>query len=364
MKKIMYTSLLAVFVLLSQITYAAIIRVDNNPGASADYVKLQDAINNANAGDTIYIVGSPNYYDLNSNGSPVEIRINKKLTLIGPGYFLGENENTQAKNQTVKIYQMNIGEGADGTVITGLDFDHDNYYGEVTINQERFDGSAGSSGPSNLKIYRNAIEHLHLVHATNALISQNYFNTNGYPITIYENANNTVIQNNIILSNGNNATIYGSSNAQLVNTVISNNTFNNGFYAVDGATIQNNIFITGTLSNNCDDNNVKNNLFTTTEDAVIGETTGNTLANNIFSAVQANIFVVPTPSVDNQFQLADDSPAASKGINGENLGAYGGPAPYVLSGLPPVPAIYELNTSGVGNASTGLKVEIKVRSHQ
>jgi len=342
-------------------TFAKVIRVDNNTGAAADYVKLQDGINNAESGDTIYVVGSPNIYDRNSSGRAVEIRLNKSVTIIGPGYFLGENENTQVKNQTAKIYQMNIGEGANNASLTGLDLDiNSNSY--LNINAERFDGSKGSNGPDNVKIYRNFIEILYVVDADNTLVAQNYFASRGHSIALYVNSSRTLISNNIISTSYYNS-IYGRNNVELVNTVINNNVLNKRIHSINGATIQNNIFIDGGFYDS-DNNNVKNNLFTTTKEAVFEErSTGNTESNNIYSAVQANIFGKPSPTQDSHFQLATDSPAIGKGINGEDLGAYGGPTPYKLSGLPSIPAIYDLNTSGVGTQTKGLKVEIKVKSH-
>lgn len=361
MKLSLYFLLLA-GILFSTMAQATVIRVDNNPGTSADYVKLQDAINNAESGDTIYIVGSPNWYDTNTNGSAVEIRINKTITIFGPGIFLGENEETQALKQPASIYRINIGEGADGTTISGITCTNGNSL--ININNRRFDNSIGTSGPSNIRIERNILEHVYVSNANNTLISQNFFSTNGYSIYIYQEASRTIIRNNIILEAQRNASsIYGADNVNLSNTVIENNTFSNGLYRINGATIQNNIFMQGILSD-CDDNNVKNNLFTTTQDAVIPEaSTGNTLSNNIFGAVQANVFVAPDPVIDNEYRLASDSPAVGQGINGEDLGAYGGVAPYKLSALPPIPAIYDLNTSGVGTPSEGMKVEIKVKSH-
>ena len=342
---------------------ATVIRVDNNEGASADYVKLQDAINNAEVGDTIYVVGSPNIYDTNDRGSAVEIRINKMVTVIGPGFFLGNNENTQVSNQTASIVDLNIGEGADGTVITGMDLSSSS--SEVYINTERFDGSRSTDGPSNISLIRNSMDELYVVDATNTLISQNFFNSNGFnrrSIHLYEDASGTVIRNNIVFQN-NSASIYGWNNENLSNTVIENNTLGGGISRINGATIQNNIFINGGFSDS-DDNNVKNNLFTTTEDAVITEnSTGNSLSNNIFSAVQANIFVVPDPSIDNDYRLASDSPAIGQGVNGEDLGAFGGVTPYRLSGLPSIPAIYDLTTSGVGTPSEGMSVQIKVKAN-
>jgi len=349
--------------LLFSLTWAeaTVIRVDNNEGASADYVKLQDAINNAESGDTIYVVGSPNWYDTNNNNRAVEIRLNKTLTIIGPGYLLGENENTQANKQTAKVYQMNIGEGADNSVITGLDF-NESTNSSITINTERFDGTRGNDGPSNLTIKRNKIYVLYLVDGTNTLITQNYFNSRTYPIYLYEDSNNSVISNNILITTST-ISIYGRNNVALTNTVISNNVLSHRLYWINGATVQNNIFITGGFYE-CDDNSIKNNLFTTTEDAVITENSaGNTLTDNIFSAVQANIFVDPDPEVDNEYRLATDSPAIGAGVSGEDLGAFGGITPYRLSGQPSIPAIYDLTTSGVGTSADGMQVQIKAKAN-
>lgn len=359
--KLSFYFLLFAGILFSTMAQATVLRVDNNPGASANYVRLQDAINNAEEGDSIYVVGSPNWYDVNANGSPVEIRINKQVTIIGPGYFLGQNTNTQVSKQIASIYRINIGEGANGTVLTGLNLGNVN--STITINRERFDGSQGTNGPSNLRIYRNNIEHIYIVYGENTLVSQNYFNTSGSPIWLYEDATGTVITNNIILASSNSATIYCPDDAALVNTVISNNTINNGLNRINNTTIQNNIFISGTISNNCDNNTLRNNLFTTTQDAVIGSTTGNTLTDNIYSAVQANLFVVPTPTFDNEYRLADNSPAVAEGVNGEDLGAFGGATPYKAAGIPSIPAIYDLSTSGVGTTAEGMQVQIKAKTN-
>ncbi len=341
---------------------AKVIRVDNNVGASADYVKLQDAINNADPGDSIYIMGSATYYDVNDRGNAIEIRLNKQVAIIGPGYFLGENGQTQANKQTAAIHLLNIGEGADNVVITGISFRRRTDSG-IFLNLERLDGSQGSTPPQNITLSRNYIAVLWIYNASNTLIDQNFFSTNRNPIYLRENAVRTIIRNNILLSGNNSATIYGDFNSPLPNTVIANNTFSNGLLRISGATVQNNIFISGRF-NDCDNNVVRNNLFTTTQEAVLPEnSTGNEASNNIYSAVQANLFVSPDPSVDNQFQLAAQSPALGQGIEGVDLGAYGGAAPYQLSGLPAIPAIYELTTSGVGTPAEGMSVTIRAKSH-
>lgn len=349
------------FVLIAPLANAKVIRVDNNVGASADYVKLQDAINNADPGDSIYVVGSPTYYDIDDRNRVVEIRLNKQVTLIGPGYFLGENEQTQANKQTANIYAINIGEGANNAVITGLSF----YYGGsglIQFNQERLDGSRGSNPPENVTLLRNYIARLQIYNASNTLITQNYIRYTNGPVYLDRTSSRTIIRNNIIAS-GRSVSVYGVSNGSLPNTLITNNTLGNGIFRINGATVQNNIFITGRL-NDCDNNNVRNNIFTTTQEAVFPEnSTGNDASNNIFGAVQANLFISPDPSVDNQYQLASQSPALGQGIDGVDLGAFGGTAPYQISGLPAIPAIYELTTSGVGTPTGGMQVTIRAKSH-
>jgi hypothetical protein len=66
---------------------------------------------------------------------------------------------------------------------------------------------------------------------------------------------------------------------------------------------------------------------------------------------------------DATYQLAVSSPAKGIGTGGTDAGAFGGSAPYVLSGLPPYPIITNFTTSGVGNTSMPLQVSITVRSN-
>ncbi|MFP4091654.1 MAG: hypothetical protein ACLFT3_15210, partial [Cyclobacteriaceae bacterium] len=296
----------------------------------------------------------------NDRGQAVEIRINKQVTIIGPGYFLGANQNTQASNLTASIQDLNIGEGADGTTITGVDFS--SRFSNIVINTERFDGSRGNDGPSNISFIRNAIHIISIVDATNTLISQNFFQTSNSYVGLYANAGGTIIRNNIISSSSSSG-IYGWNNVNLSNTVIENNTIRGNISRINGATIQNNIFING-IFDDSDNNTVNNNLFTTTQDAVFpGNSTINDISDNVYSAIISDIFVVPSPSVDNEFRLAEDSPAVGQGVNGVDLGAFGGAAPYRLSGVPSIPAIYELSTTGVGTPSDGMRVQIKARAN-
>jgi hypothetical protein len=51
------------------------------------------------------------------------------------------------------------------------------------------------------------------------------------------------------------------------------------------------------------------------------------------------------------------------GFGGVDVGIFGGPEPYVLSGIPPIPTIYFLTAPAIGEKNTGLPVQIKVKSN-
>jgi len=75
------------------------------------------------------------------------------------------------------------------------------------------------------------------------------------------------------------------------------------------------------------------------------------------------VFVGPDGnSTDGQWQLERGSPALETGINGEDVGMFGGSSPYMLSGIPSLPHIYFLSAPSVGSATDGLQVRLKVKS--
>ncbi|MDN5203866.1 NosD domain-containing protein [Fulvivirgaceae bacterium BMA10] len=358
-KNFILTTIVLLWVVV--VSEATIIQVNNNPGTSADYSSLQEAIDNANTGDTIYVAGSPNAYD----GTTL-IRLNKGLVIIGPGYFLGENPNTQALNQTAKIYQMEIGESADNAIIMGLDFD---VTGQITtkISNRRRDGTLGTAGPSGLTLFRNKLDNIRVSHGTNIIIEQNYILSGNsvHSIVIVDPASNILIQNNILITTWSTSHSINGSGDTFSNTIIRNNVMNMGIEDLNGVEIINNIFLDQGFFDDCDNNQIKNNVFTAPESVVIPtSSTGNTLLDNVFSVTQSEVFLIDAPVIDSEFQLGDSSPASGVGFEGVDAGAYGGAAPYVISGLPPIPSIYELTTNGIGSASEGINVRIKVRSNQ
>ena len=85
---------------------------------------------------------------------------------------------------------------------------------------------------------------------------------------------------------------------------------------------------------------------------------------NLSNVNMADVFVCwpncPTYSADGRYQLKPGSVATGAGAGGIDCGIFDGNYPYVLSGIPTVPAIYYLQVLPQGDF---LNVSVKVKSH-
>jgi len=160
--------------------------------------------------------------------------------------------------------------------------------------------------------------------------------------------------------------------------VISNNIIRGSFYLNTGSTgiiannlLLNNYFWVGSSSSFEIYNNIYLNVneddFTIQPmpDASVHHNISLTGAfgdnNDNFTAPQSTLFVSDeNASTDGQYMLSEDSPAKGAGTNGTDIGPFGGPDPYRLSGLPNLPNIYELSTGGFVSGDE-MSVQIKIK---
>ncbi len=307
---------------------ATVWRVNPTPNASAHYATLQaahDAVTTLN-NDTLYLEGST----FSAGG----LTITKKLTIIGNGYFLAQNPQTQYNispstfNSYVYCYA-----GSEGSKFIGCTFNYSIYLytNNITIERNLFTYSCSNA------IYTQA-------NCSDILILNNYFeNYVGYnSLYFLQTHSNILIANNYF--NG----------YVTVSTTFSGVFANNIFYypiTIYNSTLVNNIALsTVTLSNCISTYNIGNST-------QFGNQNGN--QQNV---VQTNIFVGPTGnSTDGQWQLKVGSPAIGTGESGKDIGMFGGDYPYKLSGLPPIPAIYSLDAQSL--PSNTLNVNLKAKSH-
>lgn len=337
-------SILVASCLLSVLSQAAILRVNNITGVNVSYTTLSAAVTAASAGDTIYIEPSPNSY-----GSAT---INKKLTIIGNGYFTSTNGiytvngGLQANMATSFLSSITFDAGSDFSTIMGCHLTH------VYVVD------------SNITIKRNYItSYIYLsnyqppayVNITNIDIRQNVLESGIYYTSFSTNSNtvgitNVNIQNNIFAGYYTYFTLPTGISGFIMNNLIYSPYYNVDVYNFQ---VNNNIMTGGNF--NANNNVFFNNASTNT---TFGNTNGN--QQNITTASMFSNY--GTGAADTSFVLSPTGPGIGTGFGSANLGPYGGPDPYKKSGIPPVPTIYQLSAPATTTTTT-LPVTISTRSN-
>lgn len=350
------TTLLALLCLLlnSQQSFAKIWRVNNNPGVAADFTDLQAAHNGAAAGDTIHIEGSPTSYGGAS--------FNKKLIVLGPGYFLDERPNTQALLHSGKVGTITYNMGSEGSVVMGLDFQSSGvsiFTDDILIRRNKFSNINGATpdysiGTINLYYHSNNSA----IASNNVIISQNY----GLKVAVNYASTGVLITNNFIAAEswaGDAATgncLSANANAILL---VQNNIFRRGKVTAYNSNFTNNIMVNGQFEGT--GNLSSNNIGSGTQ---FGTANGN--QSNV---VMANVFVgvATDATAEGQWKLKVGSPAIGAGYgstagNPIDCGMYSGQNSYVLGGMPPMPAIYSFEVQPIGSNTDPIDVKVKVKS--
>jgi hypothetical protein len=100
-----------------------------------------------------------------------------------------------------------------------------------------------------------------------------------------------------------------------------------------------------------------------------GITGNNNLFNVDFSPGNINAVFTGYPvdisgeTNDGKYKLKPGSPAIGAGIGGVDLGIFGGPNPYRLSGIPSIPAFYKLEASSINATTNPFTVTFSTRSN-
>ena len=337
---IFFSSLLAVVlaVLAPSAAQAKIWRVDNNGGSPGDFTTAQAAHDAATVAvnDTLYFNGSGTSYG--------PLTLNKRLYVFGPGFFLTQNPQTQAAPDYAYLDQLRVNPSAAGSLITGM---------------------------AMLRAF---------LFASNTLFKRNYVASNTHAVVIGDNgqlvgtftpSNVLCVQNYIATNPGARAlwVASGCSNIIVTNNYIANTNVNyEAVYALSSMIFSNNM-VYGTLTTSSTD---------VTNTYLYGGGVGggsNSYHNNIcdgtqFPAGNGNIQSQPIANVcvnsgssDGMFLLKPSSPAIGTGLGGVDMGLFGGSDPYVLSGLPAIPAIWSFTAPSSGSGTSGLNVNIKAKSH-
>ncbi len=307
-------------------------RVNNAFGIDADFTDIQAAFDSASAGDIIYIEGTNIPYGAGTATKP--------LTIIGTGYFLAVNDSTQANLAPSITGLIRLYPGSEGSYVAGLT-------GSIHVDA------------SNVIVERNNLSSLYIGYSYdvgNVVIRQNYVNI----ISDHSHYTSAVIQNNIVT--------YRMSSSVKANWLIYNNTIYSSYTSpcinVHNSSIKNNIVLnTRGGSYDCintnpeQNNNIEFNVCNT-------ETTTYPIPeNNIWDADPALVLTLEGAS-ETMLYLIEGSPAIGYGEGGVDCGAYGGLNPYILSGMPPVPHIFKASVPISATTTSGLPVNVKIKSQK
>ncbi|MCG2614658.1 hypothetical protein LZZ85_10215 [Terrimonas sp. NA20] len=346
-----YLSFLLALVFITSTADARIWRINNNIGINADFTTFHEAVNSSSvvAGDTLYFEPSTTDYQTNS------ISVSKRLVMIGPGYFLDPsntfspgNPNLQVATADVRLGFFRIDAGGEGSKILGLSIVGGVYLNataDIVFERNIFGGyvhfEAGTVNNVTFRknfFYGNAVGNSSSVTITNFVCENNIFYNNGHISLDRLSGTGNIFRNNSALNGGNGFV--------LVNTYIANNIF--GTY---GASV---------LTNST----VKNNFFQ------MNQPLSGTATNNVVSQDMTAVFVAGTTgSFDSRLALKAGSPAIGAGLTvgsvvSPNCGAYGGPDPYKLSGIPNIPTIYTLTVpTSIPSGTATMNVTFSTRNN-
>jgi len=347
------TILTTVLLALNVAVFATVWRVNNRPDASAHFTTLLAAHNDANVlnGDTLYLEGSPTGYG--------NATFTKQLHVIGPGFFLNENDSTQAYVQSAQVGSITFNNGSQNSIVEGVFFNAQGVtinVSDITIRRNRFYYSTGST----YQTYRfiNIAANCH-----NVVIEGNHMynhssqvsSAHGCVYSTAANLENLTIRNNFFYTGtaGGSYTIWFLGIVFVNNVVIKQNVIQ-GNVSVKETQYYNNIQISGSFIPNS--SYFSNNIGQSTQ---YGTSNGN--QQNV---AMADVFVNHTNGFDNGLLLKPASPALAAGLFGEDCGMFDGDNPYKLSGIPAIPAIWEVNiTNNYGNDNTPISVTVKAKSN-
>jgi hypothetical protein len=334
--------------MMATISHAQTIRrCNSNPGVTGPnmYSSIQAAHDASANGDIIYLEASGTSYGT--------LTCAKRLTIYGRGYWLDTSPIGSDTQTEASMGAVSFATGSSNTTMSGCLVNGTITFGPgtsaITVERTYCLGI----------IFNSTCTGASSQFATNCTIKQcfvgyNYTTSGGIGGTcgtIENNANRITIQNCIVSYNLN-WPIRNLNNCLISNTI---------FYGVQNilnSTVTNSLLAYGGVSGSYSGTTFTNCL-TLTNSLPAGN--GNQNGVNFNSVYVSN---TANPSGrDTEYKLGEFSPALGAGINGTDVGAFGGPNPYVLSGQPPIPIITNLVSPPSGNNNAPLNVKISVRSN-
>jgi hypothetical protein len=348
--------LAGVLIALSHMASAHIWRVNNDATKFPDFATPAEAVTAAAPGDTIHIEPSATVYP--------NFILNKRLVILGSGYFLHGGSLQADKDSSVVISMIvdssSVTANGSGSFIsgitanTGISFLHNVH--DVTLTRCHLVGqislTAFDRPSTGIMITKNFLESFLVDANVTALL-------------------NITVENNIFSA----ATGAGGSTVNLhgnVTGLFRNNTINstNPEFTLNNFYIANNVFIVADMATFSGNNNIfRNNSFAA---ATVANVTDGTDGNHT-NVNMSTLFAGSTSGGygDSRFRTAGPGVLRGTGevIGGitPDQGAYNTVAAtdtYRTSGIPSIPAVYQLTVPvAVDPAATTITITVSARTN-
>jgi hypothetical protein len=311
-----------------------------NGGEPKFFVSLDEAVTNSLNGDTLFLSGG--IYAITQT-------INKTLHIIGNGYH---PDSTVAKGVTYIQNDIYLGLAASNGSITGILINNliMSEQGIITNYSVRRCFTQSIQGPfSNSTFSENIVKHNFFINGSSCFYYNNIIEGLASPYFILSHS---TFKNNIFL-----AEIGYDGGGWNYCPVYSNQSlFENNIFL---STVQNPIL-------NCPQSFFRNNLFVFNWEGPDNQG-GFFGSGNIVNQLQQNIFVNQSGNTfdyKHDYQIKEGCPGKNGGVDGTDVGIYGGIYPWKDGGLPFNPHIKVAKIAGTTDANGNLNVNIKVEAQE
>jgi hypothetical protein len=327
----------------------ALIAVQNGSTATF-YNNLDSAIIHAQNDDTLYLPGG--IFPLSTS-----TKINKRLHIIGVGH---NPDSTIATSKTIINGDIYLLSNASGGSICGISLEPmpPNTSGSIYFGDVDWVTSIITSAViSDFLIERCFLKYCFFIAAFEipARYSNNTIRENTINLDLRPTGYPSEIQSNLITNN-----IIGSITGMGINNNILNNIVFDRISG-DGCIINNNIFLGGSFTFSGVTNSLINNNLWVTDTPIPATNYG---TNNLINV--SPMFVNQsgsTFSYSNDYHLQATSPGKNAGIDGTDIGNYGGAFPWEEGSVPSNPHIYFKQIAPQTNSNGQLQIQIKVRTN-
>lgn len=308
------------------------------------FESFDEAIGQAVSGDTIYLPGM-------TVQVAEKVIIDKKLAIIGAGYdadSIGGLLPTRIMAGT-SLAKINFRNGSDGSMLTGC-----------AVGVIEFGHSEEGTNYHNIKdilIWRNSVYSINLGLTTSTSVSHVNIKENILTNGITgQNAKHCIISNNII--NDSSSCIY-----QLANSQIENNFFKAGLRYLADCTVDNNFFKSSS-SNNYNTNSIFRNNASTNSGSYALPTDGGNTGNLNGVSMDETLEGGTNANTPAGYRIIPGSVCEKAGLDGTDIGIFGGSSPFKMGGKPSNPhidrSVVSVQTDGEGK----LKIDIQVSAQE